>query len=184
MSNYFAELKATSVQRVIVADNAAWCEMALGGVWIETFIDVPGHNYAGIGYTYHADITNFAAPQPFASWLLDDACHWQAPIAQPSGIWQWDEAALTWRKPFSMASDKSVVTANGVDMATIAVWSASDVAEITLSVRDATATLPLAAGIGTLQLTFGAPTLPPHVVVKASDQALFGIASVTVEAVE
>lgn len=32
------------------------------GVWIETFLDVEGKTYAGIGYTYDAELDDFVAP--------------------------------------------------------------------------------------------------------------------------
>ena len=55
-------------------------------------------NYAGIGYTYDAVRDAFIAPQPFASWVLDEAtCWWVAPVAMPSeGLWRWDEATVSW----------------------------------------------------------------------------------------
>ena len=56
-------------------------------------------NYAGIGYTYDAVRDAFIAPQPYASWVLDEAtCRWQAPTPMPSdgGSWTWDENTLSW----------------------------------------------------------------------------------------
>lgn len=55
-------------------------------------------NYAGVGYTYDAGRDAFIAPQPYASWILDEAtCQWRAPIAKPAnGIYQWDEASVNW----------------------------------------------------------------------------------------
>ena len=56
-------------------------------------------NYAGIGYTYDTARDAFIAPQPFASWLLDEStCRWEAPVPMPAegGPWQWDEATLSW----------------------------------------------------------------------------------------
>ena len=32
------------------------------GVWIETFLDVEGKTYAGIGYIYDAELDDFVAP--------------------------------------------------------------------------------------------------------------------------
>jgi hypothetical protein len=55
--------------------------------------------YAGIGYFY--DVVNdvFIAPQPFASWSLDDNYDWQPPTAKPQGeLWYWDEAAGEWHE--------------------------------------------------------------------------------------
>ena len=56
-------------------------------------------NYAGIGYTYDAVRDAFIAPQPYASWVLDEAtCRWVAPVAMPSegGPWAWDEDTESW----------------------------------------------------------------------------------------
>ena len=55
-------------------------------------------NYAGIGHTYDADRDAFIPPQPYASWVLDEAtCQWVAPIAYPAeGDHVWDEQAGDW----------------------------------------------------------------------------------------
>ena len=55
-------------------------------------------NCAGIGYTYDTVRDAFIAPQPWASWVLDEAtCRWLAPVAMPSeGLWMWDEATVGW----------------------------------------------------------------------------------------
>ena len=55
-------------------------------------------NYAGIGYTYDTARDAFIAPQPYESWVLDEAtCRWEAPVAMPSeGLWVWDEATVSW----------------------------------------------------------------------------------------
>jgi len=55
-------------------------------------------NYAGIGYTYNADIDAFVAPKPYASWTLDANAQWQAPTAMPTDgkMYSWDEVAQTW----------------------------------------------------------------------------------------
>lgn len=56
-------------------------------------------NYAGIGYTYDAERDAFIAPQPFASWVLnEDTCLWDAPTAKPDDgkLYIWDEATLAW----------------------------------------------------------------------------------------
>ena len=53
--------------------------------------------YAGIGYTYDAVNDVFIAPQPFASWSLDENFDWQAPTPRPQeGFWLWDENSLSW----------------------------------------------------------------------------------------
>ena len=58
-------------------------------------------NYAGIGYTYRADIDAFVSPQPFPSWSLDDNAKWQPPIAMPTdgtmeNPYSWDEESQAW----------------------------------------------------------------------------------------
>jgi hypothetical protein len=55
-------------------------------------------NYAGIGYTYRADIDAFVAPKPFASWILNADAQWEAPIAMPTDgkMYSWDEDTVSW----------------------------------------------------------------------------------------
>ena len=55
-------------------------------------------NYAGIGFTYDTVLDAFIEPQPYASWVLDEAtCRWGAPVPRPAtGEWQWNEATLSW----------------------------------------------------------------------------------------
>ena len=53
--------------------------------------------YAGIGYSYDAVNDVFIAPQPFASWSLDQNFDWQPPTPRPQeGFWRWDEDSLSW----------------------------------------------------------------------------------------
>jgi hypothetical protein len=55
-------------------------------------------NYAGIGYTYRADIDAFVPPKPFASWTLNSDAQWEAPVAMPADgkMSSWDESTLNW----------------------------------------------------------------------------------------
>jgi hypothetical protein len=55
-------------------------------------------NYAGIGYTYRADIDAFVPPQPHPSWTLDSNVVWQPPVPLPSdnNMYSWDEATTSW----------------------------------------------------------------------------------------
>ena len=57
-------------------------------------------NYAGVGYTYDANIDAFVPPKPYASWVLNDAAQWEAPVAMPDDgqMYSWDENAQTWAK--------------------------------------------------------------------------------------
>jgi hypothetical protein len=52
--------------------------------------------YAGIGYSYEPSADVFIAPQPYASWLLDENFDWQAPTPMPDGRYTWDENTLSW----------------------------------------------------------------------------------------
>ena len=58
------------------------------------------YNYAGIGFTYDETRDAFIPPQPYASWVLDEAtCQWVAPIAYPAeGDHVWDEQAGDWEE--------------------------------------------------------------------------------------
>lgn len=96
---YFAEVNASNVvKRVIVADSAEWCAQALGGTWIETFIDATDKNYAGKGHDYYEIYQDFVAPTPFASWVLDEKRKWKALVAKPLDrkIYQWNEDIRKW----------------------------------------------------------------------------------------
>jgi hypothetical protein len=62
-------------------------------------------NYAGLGYTYNADIDAFVPPQPYASWLLNEStAQWEAPVAMPTDAgtgeppkrYAWDEDLINW----------------------------------------------------------------------------------------
>ena len=119
---HFAEVDNNGVvQRVIVVANkdtadangnemesigVAFCQKLLGGTWLQTSYN--GNirkNYAGIGYTYHADIDAFVPPKPYPSWLLNsDTAQWEAPIPMPADagtgeppkMYSWDETAGDW----------------------------------------------------------------------------------------
>ena len=111
---HFAEIIDGMVARVIVVSNAdtvsngvedgaigaAFCHNLFGGEWVQTsYNNNIRYNYAGIGYTYDTARDAFIAPQPYASWVLDEAtCLWVAPVAMPSagGPWAWDEDTESW----------------------------------------------------------------------------------------
>jgi len=83
------------------AQGAAFLEgLGLGTGWKQTSYNGSFRkNYAGIGYTYDAARDAFIAPQPFASWVLDEeTCRWEAPVAYPTdgGQYTWDEETLSW----------------------------------------------------------------------------------------
>ena len=114
MAHYARIDENNIVTQVIVIDNkdtadvngvekeyigAAFCERLFGGTWKQTSYN--GNirkNYAGIGYTYNADIDAFVAPKPYASWTLDANAQWQAPVAMPTDgkMYSWNEESQTW----------------------------------------------------------------------------------------
>jgi hypothetical protein len=56
-------------------------------------------NYAGIGDTYDATRDAFIAPQPYASWTLNETtCQWEAPVAYPTdgNLYTWNENNQQW----------------------------------------------------------------------------------------
>ena len=112
---HFAELDANNVVlRVIVVDNkdnsdangvekehigAAFCERLFGGNWKQTsYNGNMRKNYAGVGYTYQADIDAFVPPKPFASWVLNDKAQWEASVAMPTDDkkYSWNEQQKQW----------------------------------------------------------------------------------------
>lgn len=101
---YYAQIVNDIVVEIIVVDNdiadgAQFCTDLLGGIWVQTFMNDPNKNYAGIGFTYDAINNNFISPQPYPSWILDDNDDWQPPIAQPPPPpkTMWDEETQTWQ---------------------------------------------------------------------------------------
>jgi hypothetical protein len=110
---HFAKLENGVVTQVIVVDNkdcadasgvekeyigAAFCERLFGGTWKQTSYN--GNirkNYAGIGYTFNADIDAFVPPKPFNSWILnEETAQWGAPVAMPDDgqMYTWNEETV------------------------------------------------------------------------------------------
>ena len=116
---HFAEIDSDNiVKQVIVIHNNElllgdteseqkgidFCELLYGHRnWIQTSYNGNiRYNYAGIGFTWDSDNEAFYAPQPYASWSLDENFIWQAPVpypedASPEKIYEWDEENLTWK---------------------------------------------------------------------------------------
>jgi hypothetical protein len=115
---HFAKVVDGKVEQVIVAEPEffdSFVDSSLGS-WIQTSYNTRGNlhygqdgnpdggnairgNYAGIGYVYDAVNDVFYAPQPYASWVLDNATWtWKAPTAMPidGKAYKWDEASTSW----------------------------------------------------------------------------------------
>jgi hypothetical protein len=115
---HFAQLDENNVviQVIVVANRdtadangvekehigAAYLESLLGGTWKQTsYHGNIRKNYAGIGYTYDADIDAFVAPKPYPSWVLNtNTAQWEAPVPYPTDgkDYTWDEATQSWVK--------------------------------------------------------------------------------------
>jgi hypothetical protein len=114
---HFAQLDENNVvtQVIVVGNNelldangqereelgVAFCQRLFGGNWKQTSYN---HNmrkrYAGIGYSYNADLDAFVPPKPYASWTLNtETASWDAPTPMPTTegkMYSWDEATTSW----------------------------------------------------------------------------------------
>ena len=116
---HFAEINENNIvtQVIVVHNNELllddteseikgidFCESLFGHRnWVQTsYNGNMRYNFAGIGYTWDSENDAFYAPQPFASWSLNENFIWQAPVPYPEDasedrIYQWDEDNLTWK---------------------------------------------------------------------------------------
>lgn len=109
--SHFAKVIDGIVTEVLVIEQDVIDTGAFGdpALWVQTSYNTYGgqhpegrplrKNYAGVGDTYDAERDAFYAPQPFASWTLnEDTCLWSAPVAYPDDgePYTWDEAAMAW----------------------------------------------------------------------------------------
>ena len=120
---HFAQLDENNVvTQVIVVSNddctdsngtevesigVAFCQKLLGANtnWKQTSYNSNMRvRYAGIGYSYNAELDAFVAPQPYASWTLDNAtADWVSPLGaaptlteaevEANSSYRWDEDA-------------------------------------------------------------------------------------------
>lgn len=116
--SHFAKVTDGKVTQVIVAEKEFFDTYvdSTPGEWIQTSYNTRGGvhygqdgqpdggvalrgNYAGIGYTYDRTNDVFYAPQPFASWVLNNTTWtWEAPVAMSTDgkKYAWDEATVNW----------------------------------------------------------------------------------------
>jgi hypothetical protein len=110
--SHFAKVVDGKVTQVIVAEPEFFTTFvdSSPGEWIQTSYNTVGNqhtnggtplrgNYAGIGYTYDRTHDVFYAPQPFASWTLNETTWtWQAPVACPTDgkVYEWNETTKNW----------------------------------------------------------------------------------------
>lgn len=111
----FAKVLDGIITNVIVADRSFIESLPDKDVWLETcsgcyggvhYGDENPHpnisnlrkNYAGVGYTYDAELDAFIMPQPYPSWTLNlNTCAWEPPAPRPEGMYYWDEDVKEWR---------------------------------------------------------------------------------------
>ena len=106
---HFAQIQNGIVTQVIVAEQDVIDSGLFGAGWVQTSYNTHGgqhpegrplrKNYAGIGYTYDTQRDAFIAPQPHASWLLDEqTCLWNPPTPMPTDnkLYTWDEPTTSW----------------------------------------------------------------------------------------
>ena len=109
---HYAKVNNNIVEQVIVAEAEFFDTFidSSPGAWIQTSYNTHRgvhseggtplrKNYAGIGSTYDAERDAFYAPQPYASWVLNDtSCIWEAPTAMPvdDKTYRWDEDTTAW----------------------------------------------------------------------------------------
>ena len=121
---HFAQLDDNNVvtQVIVVSNNElldasgqereemgiGFCQRLFGGNWKQTSYN---HNfrkrYAGIGYSYNAELDAFVPPNPYASWVLNNEdANWEAPVPLPADagmgegqkIYMWDEETVSWQE--------------------------------------------------------------------------------------
>ena len=109
---HFAKIESGVVVQVIVAELEFFDTFidSSPGEWVQTSYNTYGgvhglggdplrKNYAGVGYTYDSTRDAFIPPNPYASWVLNEAtCLWDAPVAYPNdgGIYDWAEETKAW----------------------------------------------------------------------------------------
>ena len=109
---HWARVKGGIVTQVIVAEEEYFQTYVDDepGEWIQTSYntragqhDLGGaplrKNFAGVGYIYDSVRDAFYAPQPYASWTLDEeTCLWEPPVAYPDdgNMYNWNETDQQW----------------------------------------------------------------------------------------
>ena len=107
--SHFAKVENGIVTQVIVAEQDVIDSGLFGTGWVQTSYNTSGgqhpegrplrKNYAGIGYTYDSGRDAFIAPQPYASWTLNETtCLWDAPTQMPTDgkLYRWNESTTSW----------------------------------------------------------------------------------------
>ena len=80
--------------------GVAFCQKLLGANtnWKQTSYNSSMRvRYAGIGYSYNAELDAFVAPQPYASWTLDSGtADWVSPLGAAPALTDDEVAAMSY----------------------------------------------------------------------------------------
>ena len=100
--SHFAKLDNNIVTEVIVAEQDFINSGVVGDsfLWVQTsYNGTIRHNFAGEGYTWDETNDAFYAPQPYASWSLNENYIWEAPVPYPEddNIYDWNEENQEWK---------------------------------------------------------------------------------------
>ena len=121
---HFAQLDENNVvtQVIVVSNNdlldasgvereemgIGFCQRLFGGNWKQTSYNSNFRKrYAGIGYSYNAEIDAFVPPKPYASWVLNnETANWDPPVPAPADsgmgegqkMYRWDEETISWKE--------------------------------------------------------------------------------------
>ena len=97
---FFAQLNENNIVTHVAVVEREFLEAnpeRYPGVWVETFFNTPGKQYAGVGYEYLESEQDFRPPQPYPSWTWSNKT-WNPPTSMPStgGPYRWSEEDLEW----------------------------------------------------------------------------------------
>jgi hypothetical protein len=80
--------------------GVAFCQKLLGAEtnWKKTsYNNSIRVRYAGIGYSYNAELDAFIAPKPFASWVLnEETTDWESPVGPAPSLTEAQVTALSY----------------------------------------------------------------------------------------
>jgi len=105
---HFAKIVNGRVTDVVVVPNeheldgeAFLHSLGKPGKWVQTSYSAKLRGkFAVRGDAYNAERDRFEAPQPWASWTLNDETgQWEPPVARPEDdtqAWEWNEETQTW----------------------------------------------------------------------------------------
>ena len=120
---HFAKVEDGLVTTVIIAEEDFIASLPDASLWVQTSYNTRGgvyyepdswtpaadqskalrKNYAGVGFTYDAELDAFIPPKPFHSWVFNpQTCLWDPPSPEPAptetSYYVWDEFTISWRE--------------------------------------------------------------------------------------